>query len=102
MTPVISVIICTHNPREDYMSCVLAALREQTFALNQWDLVVGELQRRIRSPTGRMGAEVPWAALRLPVRPGLLVQFSVSESGDAIGCWTLPAADGRETISGIA
>ena len=40
MTPLISVIICTHNPRKDYMSCVLAALREQTFALNQWELVV--------------------------------------------------------------
>lgn len=40
MTPDISVIICTHNPREHYFARVLAALREQTLALDKWELLV--------------------------------------------------------------
>jgi glycosyltransferase involved in cell wall biosynthesis len=36
----ISVIICTHNPRPDYMSRVLQALREQTFPPSDWELVL--------------------------------------------------------------
>jgi len=36
----ISVIICTHNPRPDYFSRVLAALRQQTLPLSEWELLV--------------------------------------------------------------
>ena len=35
-----SVIICTHNPREDYFRRVLKALDEQTLAKDQWELLV--------------------------------------------------------------
>jgi glycosyltransferase involved in cell wall biosynthesis len=35
-----SVVICTYNPRPHYLRRVLAALREQTLPLNQWELVV--------------------------------------------------------------
>ena len=37
---VISVIICTHNPREDYLRRVLAALRAQTLPIDQWELLL--------------------------------------------------------------
>lgn len=40
MKPVISVIVCTHNPRHDYLTKVLTALRSQTFPMNQWELLV--------------------------------------------------------------
>jgi glycosyltransferase involved in cell wall biosynthesis len=40
MTPDISVIICTHNPREDYFIRVIAALRQQTLDHNHWELLV--------------------------------------------------------------
>jgi glycosyltransferase involved in cell wall biosynthesis len=40
MTPDISVIICTHNPRHDYFARALRALREQTLAMENWELVV--------------------------------------------------------------
>ncbi len=40
MNPVISVIICTHNPRPDYLSKVLAALKAQTLPLEQWELLL--------------------------------------------------------------
>ena len=40
MTLNISVIICTHNPREQYLTRVLAALRTQTLAMDKWELLV--------------------------------------------------------------
>lgn len=36
----ISVIICTHNPREDYLRRVLDALKGQTFPREQWELLL--------------------------------------------------------------
>jgi glycosyltransferase involved in cell wall biosynthesis len=37
---VFSVVICTHNPRPDYLERVLAALRKQTLSINEWELLV--------------------------------------------------------------
>jgi glycosyltransferase involved in cell wall biosynthesis len=36
----VSVIICTHNPRLDYLERVLDALKAQTFPSDQWDLLL--------------------------------------------------------------
>ena len=36
----ISVIICTHNPREDFLRRTLAALRSQTLATTKWELLL--------------------------------------------------------------
>jgi glycosyltransferase involved in cell wall biosynthesis len=36
----ISVILCTHNPRPDYLGGVLGALQEQTISPDQWELLV--------------------------------------------------------------
>lgn len=36
----LSVIICTHNPREDYLRRTLAALKSQTLPLDQWELLL--------------------------------------------------------------
>ncbi len=38
--PEISVIICTHNPRMDYLERVLGALRVQSFPLARWELLL--------------------------------------------------------------
>ena len=38
--PALSVIICTHNPRADYLERCLAALRAQTLPTSAWELVV--------------------------------------------------------------
>src|SRR6516162_1217058 len=35
-----SVILCTHNPRPDYLSRVLAALRGQTLPAEQWEFLL--------------------------------------------------------------
>ena len=40
MTPVISVVIPTHNPRMDYLRRVLEALRAQTLPREQWEIIV--------------------------------------------------------------
>lgn len=40
MAPQISVIICTHNPREDYLRRVLEALDRQTLTKDQWELLL--------------------------------------------------------------
>jgi GT2 family glycosyltransferase len=36
----LSVIICTHNPRQDYLTRVLQALREQTLPITEWELLL--------------------------------------------------------------
>jgi len=36
----LSVIICSHNPRCDYLQRCIGALREQTLPYNRWELVV--------------------------------------------------------------
>lgn len=36
----ISVIICTHNPRREYVTRALAALESQTLDRNEWELIV--------------------------------------------------------------
>jgi glycosyltransferase involved in cell wall biosynthesis len=36
----LSVIICTHNPRWDYMQRCISALRDQRLPYNRWELVV--------------------------------------------------------------
>ena len=40
MKPVISVIICAHNPRREYIERVLKALETQTLPLEQWELLL--------------------------------------------------------------
>jgi glycosyltransferase involved in cell wall biosynthesis len=38
--PTLTVIICTHNPRQDYLQRALAALRAQTLPVQEWELIV--------------------------------------------------------------
>jgi glycosyltransferase involved in cell wall biosynthesis len=40
MKRIVSVIVCTHNPRTDYLQAVMDALQEQTLALNEWELLL--------------------------------------------------------------
>jgi glycosyltransferase involved in cell wall biosynthesis len=40
MVPAISVAICTHNPRADYLPRVLEALRAQTFPFDKWEFII--------------------------------------------------------------
>lgn len=40
MKPTISVIICTHNPRQDYLRQVLEALTHQVLPRHAWELIV--------------------------------------------------------------
>lgn len=40
MSPNISVILCTHNPRPAYLRRCLDALRDQSLSADQWELIV--------------------------------------------------------------
>ncbi len=40
MHPKVSVIVCTHNPRRDYLCRVLEALNAQTLDLAKWELLL--------------------------------------------------------------
>ena len=40
MAPDLLVILCTHNPRADYLAATLAALRTQTLPASAWSLLV--------------------------------------------------------------
>src|SRR4051812_35613434 len=40
MTPSASVILCTHNPRTDFLSRALASLRSQTLPFDQWEFIL--------------------------------------------------------------
>jgi glycosyltransferase involved in cell wall biosynthesis len=38
--PRLSVVICTHNPRKDFLARTLASLRAQTLPVAEWELIV--------------------------------------------------------------
>ncbi len=40
MKPLLSLIICTHNPRSEYLNQVLIALKYQTLLKSQWELIL--------------------------------------------------------------
>jgi glycosyltransferase involved in cell wall biosynthesis len=40
MTPHLTVAICTHNPRSDYLHRTLEGLRAQTLPVNEWELLL--------------------------------------------------------------
>jgi len=40
MSPIVSVVICTHNPRADYLRRTIAGLRAQTMPLDRWELLL--------------------------------------------------------------
>lgn len=45
-TPDLSVCICTHNPRRQYLARVLEALRGQTLGRDAWELIIIDNQSR--------------------------------------------------------
>ncbi|AFZ02043.1 glycosyltransferase [Calothrix sp. PCC 6303] len=40
MQPILSVVICTHNPNTNYLTRVLEALKEQTLKLELWEILL--------------------------------------------------------------
>lgn len=40
MTPVISVVLCTYNPRADYLQRVIEGLKAQTLPRERWEFIV--------------------------------------------------------------
>ena len=36
----LSLIICSHNPREDYLNRTINSLQEQSIELNSWELLL--------------------------------------------------------------
>ena len=57
--PSISVVIPTHNPRQDYLRRVLEALRSQTLPREQWEIVVVDNGSRVPLRAGAVkGAKV--------------------------------------------
>lgn len=43
----ISVIICTHNPRKDFLERVLLALKNQSLSVDRWELILVDNQSSI-------------------------------------------------------
>lgn len=39
-SPKVSLIICTHDPREDYLAATLEALKKQTLPLDEWEFLL--------------------------------------------------------------
>lgn len=61
----LSVVICTHNPRLDYLQRCVDALRGQTLALNLWELVV--VDNRSDEPVADR-ADLSWRSVARIVR----------------------------------
>ena len=56
MVSFISVIICTHNPRRDYLAATLAGLRAQTLPADQWEfLLIDNASESGRAPYADLG-----------------------------------------------
>lgn len=52
-----SVIICTHNPKSEFLNRTLQALAKQTLALSQWELII--IDNSSDKPVAE-NFEVPW------------------------------------------
>lgn len=46
----ISVVLCTHNPREDYLQRTIGALKQQTVPFDQWELLLVDNASTSRPP----------------------------------------------------
>jgi glycosyltransferase involved in cell wall biosynthesis len=72
-TPNLSVVICTHNPRADYLARTLASLRAQTLPAAQWELVI--VDNASRDPVAAR-VDLGWqprSAVHVEPVPGLTV-----------------------------
>ena len=56
----LSVIICTHNPRSDYLNRCLAALEQQTLPKDQWELIIVD---NASAPEKAPPHSLPWHPL---------------------------------------
>jgi glycosyltransferase involved in cell wall biosynthesis len=66
---ILSVVICTHNPRRDYLDRVLAALQSQTLPREQWELVVVD---NVSNPPLASTLDLSWhAQSRIILEPEL-------------------------------
>jgi glycosyltransferase involved in cell wall biosynthesis len=57
MAAQISVIVCSHNPRIDYLTRVLVALRDQTLSPERWELLL--IDNASREPLSN-GFDLAW------------------------------------------
>ena len=68
----VSVVIPTHNPRMDYLARVIDALRQQTLACEQWEIVVvdnnSQLRLRVVGPKDSRSEAEPQIAPRQTAR----------------------------------
>jgi len=67
--PNLSVIVCSHNPRADYLRRVLAALREQTLSRDQWELLL--IDNASQQPLASIW-DLSWHPHARPVREEML------------------------------
>lgn len=68
----LSVIICTHNPRADYLLRVLEALKAQTVSKEKWEFIV--VDNRSDVPLSQ-GLDISWHPLSQIVREDALGQM---------------------------
>jgi glycosyltransferase involved in cell wall biosynthesis len=65
----ISLILCTHNPREDYLRRTVEALRAQTLSPDQWELLVIDNASR---PAVRDSVNLTWHPIARHIREEVL------------------------------
>jgi glycosyltransferase involved in cell wall biosynthesis len=65
----LSIIICTHNPRPDYLSRTLEALRAQTLPMAEWELLV--VDNASRSPVAAL-VSLTWHPNARHIKEGVL------------------------------
>ncbi len=65
--PRLSVAICTHNPRPDYLARAIEALRKQTLVPDQWELLVID-----NHSTPAIGPDLTWHSRSRIVREDAL------------------------------
>ena len=78
----LSVLICTHNPRRDYLDQVLAALRAQTLPVAEWELIVVD-----NASARPVAAKVATAKVNMRrasvTRPGLTESMTLNKVSEA-------------------
>ena len=66
----ITVLLCTHNPRADYLAKTVAGLREQTLGVDDWQLVVVDNNSEPPVDAGMVAGWHPGGVVLREGRPG--------------------------------
>lgn len=82
----LSVVLCTHNPRADYLAATVGSLREQSLPAGRWEFILVD---NASAPDRRPSADLSWHSAARVVREDKLGLTPARLRGIAEACGAL-------------